>query len=57
MDPHGQKTISVSNSPLKVNINPWLEGDKLAKKAQLSPQGSKASTSLPAHAAFTFSCR
>ncbi|MDD7987326.1 hypothetical protein PQO01_20425 [Lentisphaera marina] len=52
--PHGQKTISVSNSPLKVNINPWLEGGKLAKKAQLSPQGSKASTSPPAHAAFTF---
>lgn len=51
---NGQKTITVTNSPLNVTINPWLEGGKLAGKAQLSGKGKATSTAPPAYTGYSF---
>ena len=49
-----QKTIMVSNSPLKVTINPWSEGGKLSAKAQLNGKTVEAEHPAPDYTTYSF---
>ena len=48
------KRITVSGSPLKVTLNPWLEGGEAGTKVQVSSGGKEVKKAPPGYLGYEF---